>query len=320
MNLIITIDTEEDNWNSYSRTDNPCKNIEKLIPLQKMFDNYNIKPTYLISYPVATDKKAISILTKFIKEDKCEIGTHCHPWNTPPLEEKLNKKNTMLCNLPYELILKKIKYLHETIVKNFNIVPSTFRAGRFGLDNKVASVLLDLNYKIDTSITPYENQVSHNGPDFSEYSLFPFKFLPEEISESDNKGVLFEIPPTSGFLQKNYDFSKILNIIVRKKYIKNLRLVGILDKLHLLNWIRLNPENSSVDQMIKLTKVLIKKDVKIINMMFHSTTLMPGLNGFVKNTMDEKRFITNIENFLNFTQDSGIKSIKLSDCISNGII
>jgi hypothetical protein len=312
MNLIITIDTEEDNWDRYSRTDNPCTNIEKLIPLQEMFDHYNVKPTYLISYPIATNSKAISLLSKFTSEDKCEIGTHCHPWTTPPFEEELNEKNTMLCNLTDELILKKITYLHETIIKNFGITPIAFRAGRFGFDNKVADALINLGYKIDLSITPYENQSAYQGPDFSQYSLFSSKL---HVSKTTKK-TLIEIPHTTGFLQTNYEFAKILNIILRKKYINNLKIIGILDRFHLLNRIKLSPENSSCDQMISLTKILFKKDFKIINMTFHSTSLTPGLNCFVKNEKEEEKIINNIEFFLKFTQASGINSIKLSDCIT----
>jgi hypothetical protein len=40
--LIITVDTEEDNWANYSTTDNSVNNIEQLVPLQKLFDRYQV--------------------------------------------------------------------------------------------------------------------------------------------------------------------------------------------------------------------------------------------------------------------------------------
>jgi len=92
MKLIITIDTEEDSWNRYSRTENPCNNIEQLVPLQELIDSYNVIPTYLLTLPVVNDKRSQSILKKIVSEGKCEIGTHCHPWNTPPFTENLIKK------------------------------------------------------------------------------------------------------------------------------------------------------------------------------------------------------------------------------------
>ena len=50
MKFIITIDTEEDNWDKYSRTDNPVENLKKIIPLQKIFDRYGVRPTYIGLY------------------------------------------------------------------------------------------------------------------------------------------------------------------------------------------------------------------------------------------------------------------------------
>ena len=39
MKLIVTIDTEEDNWTAYSATDNPVENIGKNMPLQELFNS-----------------------------------------------------------------------------------------------------------------------------------------------------------------------------------------------------------------------------------------------------------------------------------------
>ena len=98
MKFIVTIDTEEDNWDKYSRTDNPVENLKKIIPLQKIFDRYGVRPTYLISYPVATDPKCIEILKSILDQGQCEIGSQCHPWNTPPFVEEINEHNSMLTN------------------------------------------------------------------------------------------------------------------------------------------------------------------------------------------------------------------------------
>lgn len=83
MKLIITIDTEEDNWSRYSATDNPVENIERIVPLQQLFDEFGVRPTYLVDYPVATNPKSVSVFKRILEEGKYEIGMHCHPWNTP---------------------------------------------------------------------------------------------------------------------------------------------------------------------------------------------------------------------------------------------
>ena len=60
MKLIVTIDAEEDNWGEYWLAQYSVQNIENIPELQEIFDRFNVKPTYLVNYPVASDPRAIS--------------------------------------------------------------------------------------------------------------------------------------------------------------------------------------------------------------------------------------------------------------------
>ncbi len=64
MHLTITIDTEEDEWGIYRQAGHTVENIKQIPRLQELFDAYCVKPTYLISYPVATDISSIQVLRK----------------------------------------------------------------------------------------------------------------------------------------------------------------------------------------------------------------------------------------------------------------
>ncbi len=92
--FIITIDTEEDQWDNYN-TEPTVENINRLLFLQKIFDNYNAVPTYFVNWPVITNPKSSQIIKKHCNEHNCEIGTDCHPWNTPPFIEEINEENSM---------------------------------------------------------------------------------------------------------------------------------------------------------------------------------------------------------------------------------
>ena len=85
MKLIVAVDTEEDNWGSLRLTRYTCENIARIPAVQALFDQFNVTPTYLITYPVATNDRAASILKAILDPKRCEIGTQCHPWNTLPL-------------------------------------------------------------------------------------------------------------------------------------------------------------------------------------------------------------------------------------------
>ena len=117
MKLIITIDTEEDDWGRYDPDGHSLKNIQRIPPLQSIFDELGFRPTYLLSYPVATDDGSISILKEMADGKRCEIGTHCHPWNTPPFN---GIPESMICNLPADLQRKKISTLLASIRKRGN--------------------------------------------------------------------------------------------------------------------------------------------------------------------------------------------------------
>lgn len=315
MNLIITIDTEEDNWGDYSSTGQTLENIQRIPCLQELFDEYDVKPTYLITYPVATDPKSISILKKILDEGKCEIGTHCHPWNTPPFEEEMNRENRMLCNLSEDIQYKKIKSLHEVIVKNLEFTPVSFRAGRWGYNHKTALAIHKLGYKVDSSITPYTHWKKNCGPDYSDISPRPYRINLDNIFEDSKNSSMIEIPATIGYLQNNFDFAnRTLKIIERGN--NRSRLIGILSKLRLLNKVWLSPELSSSKEMINLTKVMIRKDFKILNMAFHSNSLISGRNPFTMSNDDEKEIINRIKDFLSFTKKAKLKSIKLSEVVA----
>jgi len=315
MKLIITIDTEEDNWEDYNSTGSTVNNIRGIPLLQELFDEFNVKPTYLITYPVASDEMAISILKDIMKTGRCEIGAHCHPWNTPPFEEQTTGKNSMLCNLPPELQYKKMSFLHNTIIKNFGIEPVSFRSGRWGYGREVARNLQRLGYRIDTSIIAYTDWTDSHGPDFSDISPEPFRFSVDDIYRESSNGRIIEIPATVGFLQQNFTLSNDILKIVNRKPVNTLRLVGILSRLNLLNKVWFSPEVSDSSTMIKLTQSMIKNNYKVINMFFHTTSLETGMSPFVKTKDEEKEFLRRIREYLIFARDTGIESITLSEAV-----
>jgi len=317
MYLIVTIDAEEDNWGEYNLSEYSLSNIEKIPYLQKLFDEFDVKPTYLVTYPVANNERSVFILKKIMDEGKCEIGAHCHPWNTPPFEEEKIKKNTMLNNLPPDLQYRKIKMLRDKIKENFGTNPLSFRAGRWGFNKEIAKNLYNLGFKIDTSVTPFTDWSNyHYGPDFSDIYPEPFRFSYDNFPEKSLNGDMIEIPVTIGFLKNNFKIYHELLKIFRTKIFKMARIVRILKILNFFNLVWLSPEIYSAKDMINLLKLVKKKEYKLINMTFHSSSLKEGLNQFVKNKKDEEEFYSRIREFLSFTKEDGITSITISECLN----
>jgi hypothetical protein len=219
----------------------------------------------------------------------------------------------MLYNLPPALQYRKLEALHSEIVNTFKVEPTSFRAGRWGFSKSVAENILKLGYKVDSSVTPFCDWSDYYGPDFSEASTQPTFLINHNCSSSDLDEGLIEIPATVGFLQKNFSFCNKLLKKLKSKTLRPFRIIGILYRLKLLNLIWLSPELNNGEEMRHLSNTCKKLGYQFINMMFHSTSLMPGQSPFVQNEFDLGTFITEIEFLLTFASADGMKFTSLSE-------
>ncbi len=304
--VYITVDTEEDTWSEWSSTDNPVENVSSIPELQKLFERYGAVPTYLVNYPVVTDPGACGIIKRILETGRCGIGTHCHPWNTPPFAEDINASNTMLCNLPYDLISSKIENVHRKITASLGVEPVCFRAGRWGFSSDVARCIKDLGYRIDTSVVPLWNWSHEHGPDFSDAPYSPYRFDPEEILTEDPEGTLLEVPVTVGFIQRDFFKSAGFRRAIMNSALSGLHILGLLDRLKILNFRLLSPEVCSRSEIITISRNVLRAGHPHLNMIFHSASLLPGKSEFVKNEGDLEKFMRIIETFLEFCVDAGL--------------
>ncbi|PYM94879.1 MAG: hypothetical protein DME04_06410 [Candidatus Rokuibacteriota bacterium] len=270
-------------------------------------------PTYLVTYPVATDDRAVALLKAIHDTQKCEIGAHCHPWNTPPLIEENSAAYSMLCNLPADLQYEKMKHLDEAIQRRLGVKPVSFRSGRFGYSTDVARNLDRLGYQVETSITPYVDWTREHGPDFTASTPRAFRFSSDDAFRESADGKLTQVPATVGFLQRDFARSSAILRTVTRAPLRRLKLAGMLHHLRLVNKVWLSPEQSSSAAMIALARNMIANGYRVLNMMFHSPSLKAGLTPFTRTTGDEKQLFLRLQEFLVFARDTGIESMKLAD-------
>jgi hypothetical protein len=311
--LVITIDTEEDLWGEFRVENNPVLNVQQLPRLHALLARYGAIPTYLVNWAVVSDDDACRTLIGLRESGVCEFGAHCHPWNTPPFEETPGPFNSMLCNLPSPLVRQKLSNLHKRISDRLGVAPRSFRAGRWGLNEAVASSLHELGYTIDTSVSPGVDWAADFGPDFSRAPIMPYRFDPASVGTATPTGVLVEVPPTIGFLQPNYRWcAHLRRALLASNAARSLHVTGLLDRTHLLNFRWLSPELSDADDMIRLAKRFIRDGASMLNMCFHSNALLPGVTPFVKNGYELESFLGRISRFLEFAAENGIRFSSLS--------
>lgn len=309
--LFITIDTEEDDWARYRHTGSSVENVYMLPELQSIFDRFGAIPTYLVNWPVVMDERARAILLGFLEKERCEIGMHCHPWNTPPFEEEITSSNTMLCNLPSRLVRAKLTELHQALAKRFGVSPVSFRAGRWGMSGEAAECLLDMGCVIDTSVTPLVDWSEIGGPDYRWNVPGPYRFHPGSFPEKHQKGRMIEVPATIGFLGGRFETRRKIHHMLMENPWRKLRITGILNRLGLQQCRWLSPEMSSAGEMIRLADAAEKRGIDL-NMFFHSTTLVPGTTPFVKCQTQREDFLERIAAFIGAAAGRGYSFAPLS--------
>lgn len=317
MKLVITIDTEEDNWLPFSPKVT-TENAAEIARVHDLFLSEQVLPTYLVTWPMAHNDTLIRTLADENRAGRCEIGMHCHPWTTPPHEETHRAENSMLCNLPPALAAAKMEALHALLVERFGTVPRTFRAGRWGYGPQVAEVLLRLGYRVDTSITAFTDWSAQCGPDYSLVGPQPYRFTPPAIYTATPDGPLVELPATAGFLADDYARSARFERLARRAPLRWFRLLGIFERLSIHNRITLSPECASAREMQALLDAMQALGFGYVNLFFHSPTLVPGLTPYVKTKRDLASFLHSLRSVLRHARSHGITPILARDALATG--
>jgi hypothetical protein len=297
--LIVSIDTEEDNWH-LSRDRVTVKNIAELPRLAMFFDRLGVRPTYFTTYQVAVDPCAAEVLRQVATGSRGEIGAHLHPWNTPPLTEACAPRNSMLKNLPSELQLAKLQRLTTTLNEVFGVAPKAFRAGRYGLGRDTVAALARCGYGVDSSVTPFVSWENYDdGPSFVGAPLVPYRLAPDrDVTEPAPDGDLLEIPLSSGFNRGPFSFWDPARRFFEAAPCRWFHVAGLASRTGLVSRIVLSPEMASVAEMLTLSRRLLEHGVRHLHLSWHSPSLRPNLSPFVGTAADVERLYSTVEAYV----------------------
>ena len=294
--LTVIVDTEEEfDWNQpFSRNNTQTESIAaQPLAHREVFDALGIVPTYVVDWPVATNLKAVAVLRELMERGQCEVGTHLHPWVSPPYTEEVNRFNSYAGNLPQALEFEKIRLLTDVITQNFGKAPQVFKAGRYGVGPHTAESIAKLGYTIDASVVPYTALTSDGGPDFSQHDAHPFWF-----GSDDNR--LLELPATAGYSGFLHSSGPRLYPILQTNAARRMRLPGIASRLGALERIKLTPEGYSADELIRLTEAMLKDGCQVFGLTYHSPSLVPGNTSYVKSAQELSRFLKVLNEYLSW--------------------
>ncbi|HEX3401136.1 MAG TPA: glycosyltransferase [Acetobacteraceae bacterium] len=298
--LIVMVDAEaEFDWDGpFLRTLVSVRNLEQQIIAHHVFDRLHVRPTYLVDYAVATQPEGYEPIRELLRSGRCEIGTHLQPWENPPFAEEPSVRTSFNHNLPAWLQKQKLERLTNAIVANFDVRPTTYRAGRYGVGDEIAWILASLGYQIDVSVLPGHDLRRRHGPDFRRAFNQPYWF------GSDRE--LLEIPLTTGFagmLARGDDpqmFDASVYTAISQPEATKWHLPGVFARLGLLERITLTPEGMSIQELKRLTRLLLRRGQRVFTFNYHSSSLLPGYTPYVRTRADLDRMIGTIDEYLHY--------------------
>jgi hypothetical protein len=191
------IDTEGDNqWDARARANQTFENLYALPRLQEFFERHGVRPTYLMTHPVASDPKSAEVLRSLLARGNAEVGAHHHAWETPPYTADDIARHAYALSLPLERFDAQLAALTTAVEEGVGRQPVSYRSGRFGFSATHVSSLERHGYLVESSVAPLFYEAHKHGPDFTDAPLAPY-FLSYDCATRQGSSRLLELPISS---------------------------------------------------------------------------------------------------------------------------
>jgi hypothetical protein len=296
MHLLVGIDTEGDNqWDAAARANQRFENIYALPRLHALFARHGVRPTYLITYPVAVDPRSADVLRRLKAGGDCEIGAHHHAWETPPCTAEDVKRHPYASHLPLAQFEQQLPALTDAIDDAVGERPVSYRSGRFGFSAAHVAALERLGYLIESSVAPLFYEAHKNGPDFVEAPLRPY-FLAYDSATSPGTSQLLELPISAALNRRlprrlQFLYARAPSNYTTKRVLRKLGIAHV-------RWLR--PSYSSLEDMIALATDLSRAGQPVLNLLFHSSEAIVGGSPYNRTDAELSAFCDRLERFFEF--------------------
>jgi peptidoglycan/xylan/chitin deacetylase (PgdA/CDA1 family) len=310
MNLLVGIDTEGDNqWDAAARANQAFENIYALPLLHALFARHGVRPTYVVTYPVAKDPRSADILRGLVERGDCEIGAHHHAWETPPCTADDVRRHPYASTIPRSQFERQLESLTGAIAEAVGQRPVSYRSGRFGFSAEHVAGLERLGYLVESSVAPLFYEAHKGGPDFVEAPLTPY-FLAYDSATAPGCSNVLEVPVSAGLNRRvpkrlQYLYARAPQPYTTKRVLRALRLLR-------MRWLR--PSYSSLGDMIALARTLAADREPVLNLLFHSSEAIVGGSPYNRTQAELDAFCDRLDRFLAFaTKDLGATPLTFAE-------
>lgn len=296
----VSVDTEEEfDWGGgFCRSSHSLSTIAALRGGQRFFEQSGVVPLYYVDAPVAQRAETIEALGDAIVAGRCDIGAHLHPWVTPPYVEATSTYNSFAGNLPAEVEFAKIQHLRDLIRNALGVSAIAYRAGRYGIGANTTGLLARAGFRFDSSVRPLFNYRAEGGPDFTYAPIHPY-FM-------DRGRRIVELPLTSMYV----GWAKRLGAHVCHRMPRVLASAAA--RTGLVQRISISPEGYPAALATRAIDSAIEMGVRLINISFHSPSLVPGHTPYVRSNSDLDQFYRWFDHIFDHCARAGIRAASLS--------
>ncbi len=275
--FLVTVDTEGDNLWARPR-EITTRNAEFLPRFQALCERYGLRPTYLVTYEMARSPAFQEFGRDLLHRRAGEIGAHPHAWNNPPLVPLTSddlRFQPYLMEYPEPVMAQKLRVLTELLEDTFGVPMRSHRAGRWGLNETYARLLVQQGYLVDCSVTPHLSWRGHRGaphgpggPDYRGFPEDPYFVDLEDISRP-GRSPLLEVPMTvvpSGLPSLGVWRERAGSLPIVRRALNRF--------LPPVYWLR--PDRRNLAHMLRLVRQAAERARPHLEFMVHSSELMPG--------------------------------------------
>ena len=294
LNLLVGIDTEGDNqWDAAARLNQRFENIYALPRLHALFAKHAVRPTYMITHPVATDPRSAEVLRALLARGDCEVGAHHHAWETPPCSEEDIRRHPYAGMLPRAQFSAQLESLTDAIQLAVGARPVSYRSGRFGLSADHVAALQRYGYLVDSSVVPLFSEAHKGGPEFVEAPLRPY-FLAYDSTTRPGSSNILEVPVSAALNRQlpralQFAYARAPKPYTTKRVLRALKLLR-------MRWLR--PSYSSLSDMIGLARDLARWNEPALNLIFHSSEAIVGGSPYNRTQGELDAFFDRLDRFL----------------------
>jgi peptidoglycan/xylan/chitin deacetylase (PgdA/CDA1 family) len=296
VHLLVGIDTEGDNqWDAAARANQTFENLYALPRLHALFARHRVRPTYVITYPVAADARAAEVLRTLHAGGDCEIGAHHHAWETPPCSDEDVRRHPYAASLPLAQFEEQLARLTDAIDGAIGRRPVSYRSGRFGFSAAHVAALERLGYEVESSVAPLFYEAHKSGPDFVEAPLRPYFLAYDSAVRAGTSNVL-EVPCSAALNRRlprrlQYLYGRAPRPYTTKRVLRRLGVVRV-------RWLR--PSYSSLADMMSLAADLAAAREPVLNLLFHSSEAIVGGSPYNRTEAELAAFCDRLERFFEY--------------------